>query len=95
MSTIRKGTLLLLSRGEYSDYDVTAVCRATQDFDPDALKREWLDAHPDQDEQYRADLSAFLAWLLNVKAIAEELEVTELHLGSYSTLDPYVRREPK
>lgn len=88
---IKKGSLLLLTRGEYSDYDVTAVGRALETFDPEDLRQEWYGLHPGDREQCSADLSAFVAWLINAKGLIEELEHVELHVGSYANLEPSVR----
>jgi len=41
---IRKGTLIIISEGEYSDYCAYGLLRALEDIDYDALRKEYEDA---------------------------------------------------
>jgi hypothetical protein len=91
---IKKGTLVLLTSGEYSDYDLKAIGRATQDIDPEGLRQEWFSMHPEQADQYSAEFYAFVAWLAK-SGLIEEMPCVELHLGSYGNLEPKVSSGPK
>ena len=94
MNKMKKGELLLLTSGEYSDYSAHALGRVLEDFDPEALQAEWLRLHPDQATDYRANLGAFIAWIINDKALVEELNYREMNVGSYGILQVYLTGDP-
>jgi hypothetical protein len=84
---IYKNTLILISEGEYSDYGVSAALKATDDINMDDIKKEFEQLKEDALKSWRidADISTggFVNWLVNIKKVAEELDYTEVHTGSY------------
>ena len=88
---IAKGALFVLTEGEYSDYQMMVVCRATEDIDPQALTREYLAAYPQQAEDYDAEFYHFAKWLTVDRQAAEEAACWEWHLGEYGTFRPELK----
>lgn len=90
---IPAGTLVVLTWGEYSDYDMLALCRAETDIDTDALAQEFIamrkDAAADSDEYVSTRFSrfAFLKWLVVDKKVLSDQSYAEWHLGSYGDYD--------
>jgi hypothetical protein len=80
---IKKGKLILLTSGEYSDYSVLRVCRCLKDINTKELEKEYLKIYPDQAEAYGLDYYKYLAFLINEKKALEEIKVTEYHIGNY------------
>lgn len=86
--TIRKGQIIAITDGAYSDYCLRDHMRALRDFDPVAEAErfkptEIREAYSEEDQEY-------IAWLIR-EAIVERLpvgEVVELHVGSYGCLNP-------
>lgn len=87
VKVISKGSVFTVTCGEYSDYMTLAVLKALKDLNTKELQEEYLIEHPEQKDQYESKESQFLAWLINEKGYAEEIEFSELHIGSYSTAD--------
>lgn len=85
-SNAKAGSLLQIEHGEYSDYTVDGFFLVLKDFSPAAEIDMYLDAHPDQKEQYSFKRDAFLAAVL-AKGLLLEIEHGTLHLGSYSSID--------
>ena len=84
IETIKAGTLLTISTGEYSDYNVHGVFRVLKDItqdDYDAFRVEDGDAY--------CDISVTLAKMVTSGYI-EDVPSTELHLGAYGELDPEI-----
>jgi hypothetical protein len=79
---IPKGTLFLLTEGEYSSYYCITLCKAIVDIDVEALKSEYLKLHHEQLEDYKFRTTMFVRWFLVDKRLAQELEYTEWHLGA-------------
>ena len=77
------GTLLLLSRGEYSDYSIVALCRVLKPIDQTvwAVMGAACTGHCERNPE-RFDDSRALPWLIE-KGYVEEVEYRELHLGDY------------
>jgi len=80
---IERGSLFVLSSGEYSDYQIYAVCRAKCDIDLEALEDEYLASHPEQRRRYGISFYEFISWLIAQKQVAEELDYQEWYLGAY------------
>ena len=86
--TIRKGQIIAVTAGDYSDYYLRDHMRALRDFDPVAEAErfkpmEIREAYSGEDQEY-------IAWLIR-EAIVEPLsvgEVVELHVCSYGLLNP-------
>lgn len=88
---VKAGTYLLLTNGEYSDYAVQNLVKATQDFDIKALEIEYLSL-PDRKDRNLfggrfADVNSFSNWLLNIKKVVEEVPHCEWYLGPYGELE--------
>ena len=82
---IAKDTIILLSSGEYSDYSITGLAKATQDIDPNSLKDEYVSLYPDQMGNYSFSESKFIEFLKE-KKLLEGLPFTEWYLSSYSRI---------
>jgi hypothetical protein len=79
----KSGTLLLLSVGGYSDYDVISLIRVVKDFDA----RKVSLAYPVKKDGYVGfDFSPFIAYLVR-EGFVEEVEYEEWWLGSYGSMD--------
>lgn len=84
-----KGERLVISRGDYSDYQILTIAEVVETFDVGFAARQfqaWSAARNIEfgDKQYQ-----FLAWLINVRKVLVEVSVDwrEWYLGStYSTL---------
>ena len=81
---IKKGELLIISSGEYSDYRMVALCRASQDIDIEALREEYLTLHPEQRQRYRFREYQFVKWCLVDRTVATEELYREWWIDSYS-----------
>lgn len=84
IETIKAGTLLTISTGEYSDYNVHGVFRVLKDITQDDY-----DAFRVEDEDAYCDISVTLAKMMTSGYI-EDVPSTELHLGAYGELDPEI-----
>jgi hypothetical protein len=80
MVVIPAGSLLTISTGEYSDYNVAGVFRALADIDANALQDEWKEQHPGEGDKFDDD--AFLAWIAGRKLL-EPVPSFEWHLTDY------------
>lgn len=87
IETIKAGTLLTISTGEYSDYNVHGVFRVMKDITQDDY-----DAFRVEDENGFCDVANVLARMATSGYI-EDVPSTELHLGSYGELDPKIYHE--
>ena len=83
--TLKQGSLFTLSHGEYSDYVIIALCRATEDIDIEALREEYMELYPEQREEYEFSPYQFANWLVNVRRSCEEVEYFYWHIGNYGT----------
>lgn len=88
--TIRKGQIVAITSGDYSDYCLLDHVRALRDFEPVAEAERFKPTSLRTD--YRDEDADYLAWLIR-ETIVEPLpvgEVVELHIGSYGCLRPEV-----
>jgi len=76
-------SLLVLSRGEYSDY-AYGLYRAAQEMDVEELMRVYLAERPEQAQQYRFREQEFVAWLLDAEVVVPA-SAFEWHFSAYST----------
>ena len=79
--------MFIFSNGEYSDYEVCTLCRATEDINIKIVKRQYFAKFPNDKENYCFSHDAFMKWLIVDKKLAEELDYTNFHLGSYGEAD--------
>lgn len=83
---IKKGTIVAITSGEYSDYCLDGHVIALKDFDPQEQAREFKENNVIQ--EYR-DRSAFLAYLIINGFVDPTSKVVELWLGnSYDGFHP-------
>lgn len=84
----KKGELLLITIGEYSDYSVHGIVRCLHDFG----HREVLEAYLNYlrlQNKYKddhVDLYEIMPWMIGGGWV-EEVETTEVHLGDYGRLE--------
>lgn len=85
---IKKGTVLCLETGEYSDYVVHGPFRVLRDFDQGQVvaqfKAQWTPPHEWRDEP---DPDEFMGWLVSERYIEDIDPVLRWHLGSYGSMD--------
>lgn len=86
MIPIPAGALLTITTGEYSDYCIKGVFRASRQLNCDALKSAWLQLHPDQLEAYSFEEREFLAWLA-AEGWLEPVDCFEWHLSDYRDVE--------
>ena len=87
---IKKGSLVLCTNGEHSDYRVLMVCKVLTGIDAMALRSEYLTLYPDQSEDYAFDASNFCKWLVADKKVCREIKYCEWYLGGYAGPDFFV-----
>ena len=86
---IKKGQLVALEGGCYSDFFNIGVFKATQAFKPDDLLREWFKLHPEQSKIYQFKADAFVAWLVNQKNLLTEVPHTIWHLADSGDINKW------
>lgn len=79
---LKKGTIVVISSGEYSDYYVNGVVKIAKDCNfNDAIK-----------EVGKTNTYSLMVKLLKAGYI-EDVEYTEVHLGSYGEIYPQICHE--
>jgi hypothetical protein len=87
MMPIPAGSLLTVTTGEYRNWcTIDGVFLAKSDIDPESLRDQWLQDHPDQREEHCFEEGNFLAWTASLGLI-EPLDCYEWHLSNYSIAD--------
>lgn len=81
---VHKDERLVVSHGDYSDYQILAIVEANKSFDVDVALQEFQAWLAPRDIKYPSQYH-FLAWLLNVRGLVREVSVNwrEWHLGDY------------
>lgn len=75
---LKKGSLVMPTYGEYSDYQVHSICRVTCDFDIDEVAEEYKRVHPEQWSKYGFyQHDKFIDWVITEKQLLEELDYFE------------------
>jgi len=82
----KKGKLLCLDCGEYSDYSVEGFFVVLEDFNPFDKLDEYLKEKPGQATRYEFEYREYLARLI-ADGLLLEIDYGTLYLGSYSTCD--------
>jgi hypothetical protein len=85
---IPKGTTVLFSSGEYSDYLISALMQAKVDIDPSEVRNEYINLYPEETVEYGFKESNFLNFLKE-KNLFEEVsnpKWMEWHLSEYSCI---------
>lgn len=81
----KKGEVVLVSSGEYSDYGIIALCEAVNDFDATELAAIFKAKTP---EKKYFDQSDFGDWLIESGHL-RKMKFAELYVGSYSEIEPH------
>lgn len=89
-ATIPVGTLVLLTTGAYSDFEVGALLRVRRPIDADVWAQLGAACTGKDDPKYPNffDHSLAVPWLL-AQGYAEEVAMTELHTDSYGEQTPW------
>lgn len=87
---LKKGTLLVIETGEYSDRNWFGPVRLLKDTTKaklvEAYKKEWV-KEPDSWRD-APDPDGFLPWLVKSKRAEDVANVHSWHVGSYGEFDP-------
>jgi len=85
MKWIREGQLITFASGEYDDYGIDELVKATRPFDIKALQKEWENEHtvPDGnwDIKLRDKNSKTFLQFVSDKGLVESLEYIEVNHG--------------
>ena len=88
---MKKGTLLVIETGEYTDRSWSGPVRllktASRRDLAEAYKAQWT--KKDDDWEDCPDPSGFLAWLTSAGWVEDVENVESWHVGSYGSFDPY------
>ena len=93
MDVIPKGSLVAISEGEYSDYQIHAFGEALADLDLKALEQEFSELPEEVDLARWGANRKFLRWLMVDKELITQRPVVEWHLGDYGRLESHVRED--
>jgi hypothetical protein len=85
MQDIPKGTFILFSSGEYSDYGVYGIAKAREDIKVGNLRDEYIELYPEQQFEYKFKESEFWGFLKS-KGLVELIPYKEWYLGTYSKI---------
>ena len=80
---INKGELVVLTSGDYSDYQIHCLCTALVDLELEELKSEYSHFPHDSESYYDPefhDPHHFLAWLAKSGKV-KDVDYREFHLG--------------
>ena len=102
----KKGELIALSSGEYSDYCVNSLVRALKDFDAQEIFEEWAQDNGEEIERTlflkptikmfkrKKEGLSFIGWL-NKNGFTEDVTYRELNVGDSHDCYCYLEeREP-
>jgi hypothetical protein len=80
----KKGDVVVVTAGEYSDYRDEADFVVLKDFNIKAVGWDYLDEHPRQKLDYKFKRTEFLAWLC-AQGYTDDIGVhtPELYMGDY------------
>lgn len=85
MRNIKKDEIIILSSGEYSDYNISYLCKALEDINTEELRNEWINLHPEQTIQYSFKPYEFIDFLKE-KKLVEVIPCVEWYMGSYDNI---------
>jgi hypothetical protein len=85
-TNIPAGALFTFATGEYSDYSIAGVFRATAEINPDVEIGLYLQEHPEQAKDYHFRADKFLAWVFG-RRLMEPVDCMEWHVSSYGKVD--------
>lgn len=78
----KKGETLLMSSGEYSDYQIILLCKVVQDFD----EIDVYEKYDGKKEGYNFDCDEFVNYLIKNKLI-KEIDYVEWNCESYGRIE--------
>jgi len=84
MEIIPAGTVMAITVGAFSSYQVCGIFRALFIINPEELRTEWMKLHPDQVDRFEED--KFLAWLFGL-GLLEQIDFIEWHLTDFGGAD--------
>jgi len=87
---IKKGELIVLTSGEYSDFIVETVCIAVDDLDLNKLEIEFLETHTKEGCNHEED---FIKWIVVDKRLVVELPYKEVNVGTYGDVKLKINEE--
>ena len=93
---IRKGQILAITVGEYSDYTLLDHIRASRDFDSTKEIQRFMDTDESHDNKRGSD-NRFIAWSIR-EGIIETMDrdsVIEWHIGEYGKIVPEIEQWPQ
>lgn len=87
---ITKGSVFIISSGEYSDYEALVICEALEDINPKELQEEYYKKYPQQLNYKETEYSEFIEnavkWMVEerkcIKRLNAEDDVEDFHLQS-------------
>jgi len=85
MEPIKAGSLLTITAGKYSSYEVKGVFKATSDIYPDQVVKSYLENGPSK-EFWEDTLHHFFGWLVRQELLAP-VDCVDWHLGDYSSFE--------
>lgn len=85
--TIAKGTVFIVTEGEFSEYVVVGAFRALRDFSPSEEAALITPIEKEESDEWYCRIEKFIPQLIRL-GIVEEVDCERLHLGSYGELDP-------
>lgn len=85
VSVIKKGTLILLSSGEYSDYSTIGLYKTLRDIPWSSVKDKYIELNPAVTDRFGFDEQPFIDFLKSEKYI-ESVNYVEWYLSSYSNI---------
>ena len=94
MEIIPAGTLFVATKDEYSSYTVMGIFWTLVQVDPNKKRKEWLELHPEQREDYKFSCYEFVAWLV-AENVIEEMDFCEWFIGAYGGCDKMEVRKDK
>jgi hypothetical protein len=86
MANAKRGSLLAITAGEFSDHYTLGFFVVLTDFDPAEQMAKYLAENHEQIGDYNFEESQFLRWLIT-KGLLLEIEHGELFLGAYGCAD--------
>lgn len=86
--------VLLVSQGDYSDYNVITVVDWVSDKTPEQARDVYLDQYPRQRGDYKFKPYAFVGWLTR-NGYANEIECEELLIQTYGRVDTEWKRQKR
>lgn len=81
-SNVKKGELLLITDGEYSDYSVHGLFRVKKDFNLEESREDFDKEFPTSDKYDFRKYGRFINYL-SLKDLVDIVEYKECHLGDH------------